>query len=262
MFNPFHLVGNVALRAVQQTGALFMFLVQTFAYILRLSIPIRLTLKQCELIGFNSLAIVILTAFFTGGVLALQSFYGIDNVVLANNQLGRLVSLSMLRELGPVLASLMIAGRVGAAMAAELGTMRVTEQIDALTTLSTSPMRYLVVPRMFASMLMLPFLVLIANVTGIFGGYIVAVKVLNMPGHLYLQSAFSGIGLEDITLGLVKAVVFGIIIALMGTYFGFNTKGGAAGVGKSTTTAVVYASVLILVADYFITALFTNTGGF
>ena len=235
---------------------------QALGFIARLSIPGRLLLKQAEFIGFQSLPIVMLTAFFTGGVLALQSFNGLESMTLANNQLGRLVSLAMLRELGPVLASLMLAGRVGAAMAAELGTMRVTEQIDALTTLSANPVRYLVVPRLLACILMLPLLVMIANATGILGGYVVSTQVLGMAGHLYMESAFNGIGADDLWIGIVKAMTFGLIVGLMGTYFGFNTKGGAAGVGRATTVAVVSASVLILVTDYFITALMTPSGGF
>ncbi len=251
------------MSVIRQTGLIFMFLGQALGFIIRLSIPFKQLVKQCEFVGVNSLPIVLLTSFFTGAVLALQSYNGIGNMMLANSQLGKLVSLSMLRELGPVLASLMVAGRVGAAIAAELGTMRVTEQIDALVTLATNPIRYLVVPRILACVLMLPLLVILANVIGIWGGYVVSVHVIGMNGTLFLNSAFGGIGGSDIILGLTKATVFGLIIGLMGTYHGFNTKGGAAGVGKATTTAVVYASVVILIADYFITALFVSAeGGF
>ena len=261
MFNPVAAIGHATLSIIRQTGALAVFSAQFFGFVLRLSIPIKQLFKQAELIGVNSLPIVLLTAFFTGAVLALQSFDGIGNAALANSQLGRLVALSMLRELGPVLASLMVAGRVGAAIAAELGTMRVTEQIDALVTLATNPIRYLVVPRILACILTLPLLVILANITGIYGGFLVATEILGMNGHLFMDSVFNGITTDDIVLGLVKATAFGFIVGLMGTYHGFNTQGGAAGVGKATTIAVVYASVSILIADYFITALFVSTPG-
>lgn len=254
--NPVTGLGRITINTIRETGNISIFLNQFLSTVLRLQFFNRDYIKQCELIGVNSLPIVLLTAFFTGGVLALQSYSGFNNVALANNQLGSIVALSILRELGPVLASLMVAGRVGAAIAAELGTMRVTEQIDALVTLATNPIRYLVTPRIMACITMLPLLVIIANIMGLTGGYVVATEVLNIPGQMYNDSAFNAIQADDIHLGLIKAVVFGLIIGLMGTYHGFNTKGGAAGVGKATTIAVVYASVLILIADYFVTAFF------
>ncbi|MBI1309369.1 MAG: MlaE family lipid ABC transporter permease subunit [Proteobacteria bacterium] len=212
--------------------------------------------RQCSFVGVESLPIILLTAFFTGGVLALQSFNGLSGGPLVNTQLGRLVALSMLRELGPVLAGLMLASRVGAAMAAELGTMRVTEQIDALVTLAANPVRYLVIPRVLATLLMLPLLVILANVMGIFGGYVVATKVLSVPAMQYMDSTYGAISGEDMTMALVKAAVFGLLVGLMATYHGFKADGGAAGVGQATTRAVVYGAVSILVADYFITAIF------
>ena len=249
-------IGKTTIDGTNKAGRMALFCFQFFNQILRRPLHLRLLLKQCELLGVNSLPIVLLTAFFTGGVLALQTYNGFNNAALASANLGSVVTLSMLRELGPVLASLMVAGRVGAAMAAEIGTMRVTEQIDALVTLATNPIKYLVVPRILACMLMVPMLVTIANVTGIFGGYIVATESLGLNSATYLDNSFSSVELEDITLGLVKAAVFGFIVGLMGCYFGYNSKGGAEGVGRATTIAVVYASVSILVADYFITALF------
>ncbi|MDD9920140.1 MAG: ABC transporter permease [Alphaproteobacteria bacterium] len=259
--NPIAALGAAVLGFTHETGRISVFFFQALAFILRLSIPLKQFFKQAEKIGFNSLPIVILTAFFTGGVLTLQSYNGIGSSMLANSQLGRVVTLSMLRELGPVLASLMVAGRVGAAIAAELGTMRVTEQIDALITLATNPIRYLVVPRIVACALMMPLLVTLANVVGIGGGYLVATHIIGMNGTLFLESAFNGVGEPDIVLGLVKAFVFGTIIGLMGTYQGFHTRGGAEGVGRATTVAVVFASVAILVSDYFITALFISAEG-
>lgn len=254
MFNPFASIGAFTLAFAQEAGAITTFFGQFLRQATRPRF--RLFIKQCEEIGFNSLPIVILTAFFTGGVLALQSFNGFDSQAVASTQVGKLVALSILRELGPVLGGLMVAGRVGAAMAAELGTMRVTEQIDALHTLATNPIRYLVVPRILACITMLPLLVVVANVVGILGGYTVATHILNLNPTQYLNSSFNGLETIDITLGLIKAAVFGLIIGLMGCYHGYNTKGGAEGVGKAATVAVVYASVCILVSDYFITAWF------
>ncbi len=257
--NPFAALGRLTISLVKEVGAITCFFLVTLRHMLGFSL--RQAIQQAERVGFQSVPIVILTAFFTGGVLALQSYNGLGNAVLADSQLGKLVSLSILRELGPVLAALMVAGRVGASIAAELGTMRVTEQIDALVTLATNPIKYLVTPRVLACAFTLPLLVILANIVGIGGGYVVATQVLDMPGHLFARSAFEAIGLSDIVMGLVKALVFGLIVGLMGTYKGFTAGGGALGVGRATTVAVVYASVSILVADYFITALFVNMEG-
>lgn len=257
--NPIAALGAVVISLVRETGAITCFFLSAVRHFFGFSW--RQTLQQAERVGFQSVPIVILTAFFTGGVLALQSYNGLGSGALADAQLGKLVALSILRELGPVLAALMVAGRVGAAIAAELGTMRVTEQIDALTTLATNPVKYLVTPRILACAFTLPLLVVLANLVGIGGGYLVATQVLDMPGHLFTRSAFDAIGQSDIVLGLVKALVFGLIVGLMGTYKGFTAGGGALGVGRATTVAVVYASVSILVADYFITALFVNMEG-
>ncbi len=252
--NPIAAIGHATIATVNETGRIAMFFGQFWVQVIRFPMYGRLLFKQCELVGVQSLPIVLLTAFFTGGVLALQSYHGFDNAALAETALGSVVSLSMLRELGPVLASLMVAGRVGAAMAAEIGTMRVTEQIDALVTLATNPIKYLVVPRILACLLMMPVLVVIADVTGIFGGYIVATRVLELNPVTYIDNSFAPVGLDDINLGLLKAAVFGTTIGLMGCYHGYMSKGGAEGVGRATTVAVVYASVLILILDYFITA--------
>jgi phospholipid/cholesterol/gamma-HCH transport system permease protein len=166
------------------------------------------------------------------------------------------VVLSITRELGPVLAGLMVAGRIGASMAAEIGTMRVTEQIDALTTLSTNPFKYLVVPRLLAGVLMLPLLVLVADIIGVFGGYLVGVYKLGFNAGVYINSTVDFLEPLDVISGLVKASVFGFLIALMGCYNGYYSKGGAQGVGAATTNAVVSASILILTSNYIITELF------
>ena len=210
--------------------------------------------QQILRIGYYSLPVVGLTAFFTGGVLALQIYIGSDRYG-AEAFVPQIVVLGITRELGPVIAGLMVAGRVAAAIAAEIGTMRVTEQIDALTTLSTNPIRYLVVPRLIAAVITMPILVAIADSIGVLGGYVVATATLNFNGSVYLKNSIDFVTNQDIYSGLIKAAVFGFIIALMGCYSGFNSKGGAQGVGTATTNAVVAASILILAANYLLTSL-------
>ena len=248
------LVGAKTLKYLESLGDVGLFIASFFKQLFKYPLYFKLTIRQAELLGVNSLPIVLLTSFFTGAVLALQTYHGFGNKSLADASLGSVVALSMLRELGPVLASLMVSGRVGAAIAAEIGTMKVSEQIDAMITLATNPIKYLVVPRVLACCIMVPILVIIANVTGIFGGYLVATNMLDINAYSYMQNSFSNVQFSDIFLGLVKALVFGFIIGIMGCYHGMKTESGAEGVGKATTTAVVYASVLILIADYFVTA--------
>jgi phospholipid/cholesterol/gamma-HCH transport system permease protein len=206
-----------------------------------------------EFIGVNSVFVIILTGAFTGMVLALQSYYGFRKFS-SEGLVGATVALSMTRELGPVLTSLMVTGRAGSAMAAELGTMRVTEQIDALTVMALNPIKYLVTPRIIAAFLMLPLLTVIADFVGIIGGYLVGVKLLGINEGAYLEKMIKFVELNDIYNGLVKAAVFGIILSVVSCYKGFYTKGGAEGVGKSTTEAVVVSSVTILVTDYILTS--------
>ncbi len=206
-------------------------------------------------IGYFSLPVVALTAIFTGMVLALQSYTGFARFS-AESAIASLVVLSVTRELGPVLAGLMVAGRIGAAMAAELGTMRVTDQIDALTTLSTNPMKYLVAPRLLAGVIALPLLVVVADILGVLGGFIVSTLKLGFDPDAYLQNTLNFVQTQDVVSGLAKAAVFGFLIALMGCYHGYNSRGGAQGVGAATTTAVVSASILILAFDYLLTELF------
>jgi phospholipid/cholesterol/gamma-HCH transport system permease protein len=206
-------------------------------------------------IGYYSLPVVGLTAIFTGMVLALQSYTGFARFS-AESAIPQVVAISMTRELGPVLAGLMVAGRIGAAMAAEIGTMRVTEQIDALTTLATNPFKYLVAPRLVAGLTMLPLLVLTADIIGVFGGYLVSTFKLGFNPGTYLKNTSDILEFTDVLSGLVKAAAFGFIVALMGCYHGYHSKGGAQGVGAATTNAVVSASILILCFNYFITELF------
>ncbi|NBB82589.1 MAG: MlaE family lipid ABC transporter permease subunit [Alphaproteobacteria bacterium] len=217
----------------------------------------RLLVRQMIDIGYYSLPVVGLTALFTGMVLALQSYSGFVRFN-AEDAIATVVVLSMTRELGPVLGGLMVAGRIGASMAAEIGTMRVTEQIDALTTLSTNPFKYLVAPRLIAGLTMLPVLVLVADVVGVFGGFLVAVYKLDFNAASYLRSTWEFLEWVDVVSGLVKAAVFGFLIALMGCYHGYHSRGGAQGVGAATTNAVVSASILILSANYIVTEFFVG----
>jgi phospholipid/cholesterol/gamma-HCH transport system permease protein len=219
---------------------------------------LRAMLRQMVDIGYFSLPVVGLTALFTGMVLALQSYTGFSRFA-AESAVATVVVLSVTRELGPVIAGLMVAGRVGAAMAAEIGTMRVTDQIDALTTLSTNPLRYLVLPRLVAGLITLPLLVVVADVIGVFGGYLVGVYKFGFNASAYLARTEQYLETSDVVSGLVKAAVFGFIVALMGCYHGYYSRGGAQGVGQATTAAVVSASILILFFDYAITqALFAR----
>jgi phospholipid/cholesterol/gamma-HCH transport system permease protein len=215
---------------------------------------LRLLLRQMEVIGVNSIPVVMVTATFTGMVLALQSYIGFKRFS-AENLVGSVVALSMTRELGPVLTGLMVAGRAGAAMAAELGTMKVTEQIDALVTMAVNPVKHLVTPRLIAGFIMLPVLTILADMIGITGGYFVSVKVLDANPTVYIKRTTEFLDLEDVYGGLLKAAVFGTLIAMASCYRGFQAEGGAEGVGKATTGAVVTACLLILISNYFVTAI-------
>jgi len=248
-------IGGRVLTFLEEVGRGGTLLWQVLGGLLRRPFPLKLTIQQMEEVGVRSLPVVVITAVFTGAVLALQTFSGFQRFG-AEGLVGTVVALSMTRELGPVLASIMVAGRVGSAMAAELGTMRVTEQIDALITLATDPVRYLVVPRFLAGMIMLPFLVVFADLIGIFGGYFIAVNILGTSSTIYVNRTLQYLEFSDVTVGLLKASVFGMIIALVGCQMGFFTSGGAEGVGRATTKAVVGASILILISNYFLTAIF------
>jgi phospholipid/cholesterol/gamma-HCH transport system permease protein len=253
--NPLQTVGRLFLGFLGTVGRLVIFTGSALAAIVQPPFYFRNLLRQMVEIGYFSLPVVGLTAIFTGMVLALQSYTGFARFS-AEGAIANVVVVSITRELGPVLAGLMVAGRIGAAMAAEIGTMRVTEQIDALTTLSTNPMKYMVAPRLVAGVLMLPFLVIIADIIGVFGGYLVAVYKLGFNPANYIQSTWEFMQLEDVVSGLVKAAVFGFIITLMGCYHGYHSRGGAQGVGAATTNAVVSAAILILSTDYILTELF------
>ncbi len=248
-------VGRNFLALLQSMGRFGIFLVKSITYCFRPPFYWRNIGAQMLDIGYYSLPVVGLTAAFSGMVLALQSYTGFARFS-AEGAIAGVVALSVTRELGPVLAGLMVAGRVGAAMAAELGTMRVTEQIDALQTLSTNPYKYLIAPRVLAATLMLPMLVLIADIIGIFGGYVIAVYNLDFNAGTYIKETINILQFTDVFSGLVKAAVFGLIIALMGCFNGFHSRGGAQGVGEATTRAVVSASILILIFNFMITSFF------
>ncbi|MFT5703420.1 MAG: phospholipid/cholesterol/gamma-HCH transport system permease protein [Rickettsiales bacterium] len=248
-------VGYITLAYLSRIGQIFIFISHAVKHCFTPPFYPKLILKQIIQIGYFSLPVVGLTAIFSGAVLALQSYSGFSRFN-AESTIATVVVLSITRELGPVLAGLMVAGRVGASMAAEIGTMKVTEQLDALTTLSTNPMKYLVAPRIIAGVLMLPFLVLIADIIGVMGGYLVSVYELGFSSGPYLRNTFEFLKLVDVVSGLTKAAFFGFIITTLGCYWGYNSKGGAEGVGIATTNAVVSSSITILIVNYIITGFF------
>jgi phospholipid/cholesterol/gamma-HCH transport system permease protein len=252
--NPFAQVGRAVIALLAETGRVAMFAKDALIQGLTPRIYVSQTLDQLLRIGYNSLPVVGLTAFFTGGALALQIYLG-SSRFNAESLVASIVALGITRELGPVLAGLMVAGRVGASIAAELGTMRVTEQIDALVTLSTNPYKYLVGPRIAAAVISLPILVAIGDTIGIMGGYIVGTRTLDFNSYAYIKNTADFLETQDVISGLIKAAVFGFIIALMGCYHGFNSKGGAQGVGRATTNAVVSSAILILAANFVLTSL-------
>ena len=210
---------------------------------------------QMVFVGVRSALIVFFVTFFTGIVLAMQSAYQLQKMG-AVLYVASLVAVSLCRELSPVLTALVVAGRVGSAFAAELGTMKVSEQIEALDTMAINPVRFLAVPRFMALFFMLPCLTVLGNLSGIFGGFLVGTGSLNINPDLYMQTTFKFLELKDINTGLIKSFVFAVIIALIGCYEGLNTKGGAEGVGKATTKSVVNSFILIILADCLLTAVF------
>jgi phospholipid/cholesterol/gamma-HCH transport system permease protein len=253
-------VGRLFLAFLEAVGEVTVFTLVSVSHCLRRPFYFRLIGRQMLEIGYYSLPVIALTTLFAGMVLALQSYTGFQrNSVGAEGVIAEIVVLSITRELGPVLAGLMVAARVGSSIAAEIGTMRVTEQIDALVTLSTNPFKYLVAPRMIAGITTLPLLILIGDIIGVFGGYIVSVYKLGFNPTLYLKSSWDNLFLEDVVTGLVKAAVFGFVVTLMGCYQGYNSRGGAQGVGAATINSVVSSSILILILNYLISAMFFGT---
>ena len=252
------IVGRYAVGAFAAIGRWSRFAGSAFSHLVRPPIYLSLVGKQFMSIGYFSLPVVGLTALFTGSALA-QQVYIASTRFNAESAVASVNTIAIVRELGPVLGGLMVAGRVSSAMAAEVGTMRVTEQIDALTTLSTDPMKYLVVPRLIAALIALPLLVLVANIIGVFGGFLVATQRLGFNAASYLQVTVDYLEASDLISSLVKAAVFGLIVALMGSYHGYYSRGGAQGVGRATTNAVVSAFILILLSNLIITVMVFGT---
>ena len=255
LFWLFAMIGKGFLSSLAAAGRITLFAIQGIIHSLTPPFFPRLIARQMMDIGYYSLPVVGMTGIFAGMVLALQTYTGFSRFA-AEGAVATVVVISMTRELGPVLAGLMVAGRVGAAVAAEIGTMRVTEQVDALSTLSTNPFKYLIAPRLIAGITMLPVLVLVATVIGVMGGYLVSVYKLGFNSPTYITRTLEYLEAQDVISGMVKAAVFGFLVTLMGCYHGYNSQRGAQGVGAATTNAVVSASILILISNYIITELF------
>ena len=244
-------LGRMALDFFAHVGGLFLLLLQVIKSLPHLFRSFRLTVEQMLQMGVNSLPLIGLVSVFTGSVAAWQAAYQFESFV-PMRFLGTAVSKAITIELAPVLTALVVAGRVGASIAAELGTMRVTEQIDALEVMAINPVRYLVLPRVVSGVIMLPVLVIFANVVAILGALVVSVYMVHISGEMFLNGVKRYFYLSDVLAGLTKAAVFGFIISFIGCYQGFVTTGGAAGVGKSTTRAVVISAVMILISDFLI----------
>ncbi len=257
--NPVRAIGRSTLGLLRTAGQVALFGVRgTLSAFAPPWFPGQ-TARQMAQIGYFSLPVVGLTAVFTGAALALNIYTG-GGRFNAEQIMPQIVALGITRELGPVLAALMLAGRVSAAIAAEIGAMRATEQIDALQTLSTDPYRYLIAPRLTAAVVTLPLLTVVADIIGIAGGWLVATATLGFNGVVYVRNTWDFLEDWDVESGLIKAAAFGFIVALMGCYHGFNSKGGARGVGRATTNAVVSAAILVFAADFILTSIFTHKG--
>jgi len=255
--NFFALLGRFVLNFLEVLGRVTLFTLYAVKSAVKPPYYKSAVMKQIMEIGYYSLPVVGLTAIFTGMVLSLQSYTGFSRSGFgAEGSIASIVVISITRELGPVLAALMVAGRIGASTAAEIGTMRVTEQIDALVTLSTNPFKYLIAPRLIAAIITLPLLVLVSDIIGVYGGYLVGIHKLGFSPNGYLRATLESLEFMDVMSGLTKAAVFGFLITLMGCYHGFHSKGGAQGVGIATINAVVSSSILILCSNYIITQLF------
>jgi phospholipid/cholesterol/gamma-HCH transport system permease protein len=248
-------IGRLILRLLEELGRFFQMLGRFAMWTVRPPYDFPELLRQMVRVGVDSVPVCFLTTLFTGMVMALQTFNGFQRFH-AESFVGSVVALSLTRELSPVLTAFMVTGRVGSAMAAELGSMRVTEQIDAMTALATEPVQYLVVPRVLAAIIMMPPLVVMGDAVGMFGGYLVAVKLLGANPVTYIENSFQYLKVgDDIVSGLIKAAAFGLIFSLIACVRGYYTEGGAEGVGRSTTRAVVAGSLSILLADFFLTKL-------
>ncbi|CAK8162408.1 putative ABC transporter permease protein RBE_1340 [Candidatus Xenohaliotis californiensis] len=255
ILNALSKIGHGALILCSIAGKKTSFTIKSLRYLLTPPFYVKELWFAIINIGFYSIPVIGMTAIFTGAVLALQTYSGFARFH-AESSIAAVVTISITRELGPVIGGLMVAGRVSSAIAAEVGTMKVTEQLDALRTLSTSPYRYLYAPRIAAGIISLPILVLITNIIGIYGGYLVATHKLGFNASLYIQNSFKFLEIRDVLLGMVKAVIFGFIITTIGCYCGNECTKGAKGVGNATTNSLVYSSTLILISNYITTSIF------
>jgi phospholipid/cholesterol/gamma-HCH transport system permease protein len=250
---PLARLGGKTVSIVQEMGRMLLFLLTTFVWLFRPPFRLFQVLKQLHFIGYKSMFVVILTAAFTGMVLALQGYYSLRKFG-SEGLLGSAVALSMIRELGPVLAALMVTARAGSAMTAEIGIMRITEQIDALDTMAINPQQYLIAPKVVAGLIGVPLLVAIFDVVGIYGGYLVGVDLLGVNAGSYWSSIESAVEWKDVYGGILKSLSFGLLITWVCCYKGYYTRMSAEGLGTATTQAVVLSSVVILVWDYFLTS--------
>jgi len=246
-------IGGTSMSIVQEMGRMLLFLLSTFAWMARPPFRIFQVVKQLHFIGFKSTFVIVLTAAFTGMVLGLQGYYTLRKYG-SDAALGAAVALSIIRELGPVLAALMVTARAGSAMTAEIGIMRITEQVDALDTMAVNPLQYLIAPKVVASLIGVPLLVALFDVVGIYGGSVVGVDLLGVNSGLYWNSVETSIEWKDVYGGIWKSISFGLIISWICCYKGYHTKMSAEGLGTATTEAVVLSSIMILVWDYFLTS--------
>jgi len=246
-------LGAVSLLDLKRVGRMGLFLAKAFFYASTLPLKFSNLLKQIQFIGFQSMLVIFLTGAFAGMVLSLQGFYTLNRFGSAA-LLGPMVALSLIKELGPVLTALMVTGRAGSAITAEIGIMRISEQIDALELMGLNPFRYLVVPKLLAGIIVLPLLTAIFNVVGIFGGYLVGGKLLGVSAGIYFGEMANYVDMQDILGGIYKSLTFGVLITWVCCYKGYYSGFGAEGVSKATTQAVVISSVLILIWDYFMTS--------
>src|SRR5256712_10668747 len=253
MTNVIGQLGAWAVMCIRDMGRMLLFMLSAFAWLVRPPFRFHQIMKQLHFIGYRSTFVVVLTAGFTGMVLALQGYYSLRKFG-SEGVLGSVVAWSMIRELGPVLAALMVTARAGSAMTAEIGIMRITEQIDALDTMAINPLQYLLAPKFVAGLIAVPLLVAVFDVVGIYGGYVVGVSLLGANAGSYWSSIESAVEWKDVYGGIVKSISFGLIVSWVCCYKGYFTRMSAEGLGTATTEAVVLSSVVILVWDYFLTS--------
>jgi phospholipid/cholesterol/gamma-HCH transport system permease protein len=249
VLNVLRIAGRYALSTLREMGRMFLFLLSALETIFKPPFKFRQLLRQMRFFGNKSMLVILLTGSFTGMVLALQLYY-ILRKFGSEALLGPGIALSLIRELGPVLSALMVTGRAGSALTAEIGMMRISEQIDALTAMALNPIRYLIVPNIVAALVVFPLITAIFDVIGIYGGYLVGVKLLSISSGTYFSLMEDYVEMKDVLLGLYKSISFGLIVSWISCYKGFNSGFGAAGVSKATTEAVVLSSILILIWDY------------